>query len=354
MKGRTVKNEATYERMDALATMQQESDSVRALLLDYLGRTGLKVDDFARRINYSGVTLRFFLDNRYYNVGRTDIRVRKAVKHFIETHPIEPPQRVSGELYDTANVRTIRETFQKLLPKPVAYMVYAPPGSQKSFVLEHEVARLNQEELHKNGHGQRAYYVYARQNLRPRDLIRRVCIACGSHAGNDIDRMLSNLRFDFQTRRTLLVVDEAQHLEIECFEVLRELLDQPPFFSLLFAGSHDLKQKFDRFSATLEQWNSRIIAKVKLPGLQPQEAEGIILREIGHLLAPMPEARRNALIEGLMKQATTKDAFEKARTYINIRTLTNALDQISQAHAAKIGVPVDRSTSTGCEEEACA
>jgi len=143
--------------------------------------------------------------------------------------------------------------------------------------------------------------------------------------------MLSNIRFDFQNRRVLLVVDEAQHLEIECFEVLRELLDQPPFFSLLFAGSHDLKQKFDRFSATLEQWNSRIIAKVKLPGLLREEAHGIVRREIGALLAPMQPEKATALVEKLIDQAVTKDAFERGRTYINIRTLTNALDQIRQS-----------------------
>lgn len=325
---RSIEKQSTYDRIAALAMTRPESEASVAKLRDYLGRTGLKPDDFARRIGYSGVTLRFFLDGRYYNVAGRDGRLRKAVDEFIAAHPITPPQRISGELYDTANVRTIRDTFQKLLPKPVAYMIYAPPGSQKSFVLENEVARLNQEELAKNGHGKRAYYVYARQNLKPRDLMRRICIACGSHATNDIDRMLANLRFDFQSRRVLLVVDEAQHLEIECFEVLRELLDQPPFFSLLFAGSHDLKQKFDRFSATLEQWNSRILAKVKLPGLEREEAYGIVRREIGTLLAPMPKEKSGALIEKLVDQAVTKDAFEKGRTYINIRTLSNALDQI--------------------------
>jgi hypothetical protein len=332
---RAVVKESTQERIAALAVMRPESETTIAKLRDYMGRTGLKVDDFARRINYSGVTLRFFLDGRYYNVGHTDERIRKAVNDFITAHPITPPQRISGELYDTANVRTIRDTFQKLLPKPVAYMIYAPPGSQKSFGLENVIAMLNQEEMAKNGHGRRAYCVYARQNLRPRDLLRRICIACGSHATNDIDRMISNLRFDFQSRRVLLVIDEAQHLEIECFEILRELLDQPPFFSLLFAGSHDLKDKFDRFSATLEQWNSRIIAKVKLPGLLRDEAYGIVRREIGDLLAPMPKEKAGALIQKLVDQAVTKDAFEKGRTYINIRTLTNALDQIKASAQQK-------------------
>jgi hypothetical protein len=323
------------ERSARLQLNAEERRKHIARVKDYLQRAGLHPDDFARRINYSGVTFGFYLRDMYHSAAGTDSRIRKAIDDYMRTHPIEPPQCITGELYDTSNVHTIRETFQKLLPKPVAYMIYAPPGSQKSFVLEHEVARLNREELAKNGHGRRAYYVYARQNLRPRDLMKRVATACGTQAGNDIDRMLSNLCFDFQARRVLLVVDEAQHLEIECFEVLRELLDQPPFFSLLFAGSHDLKEKFDRFSATLEQWNSRIIAKIKLPGLLREEARGIVRREIGHLL---PEEKSSALIENLIDQAVTKDAFERGRTYINIRTLTNALEQIKQAAAEKEAV----------------
>jgi len=228
--------------------------------------------------------------------------------------------------------------FEKLMPRPVAYMIYAPPGSQKSFVLENEVARLNQAEL-ADGGGRRAFYIYARQNVRPRDLIRRVAIACGSRANNDVDPMLSGIRFDFRNNRVVLVVDEAQHLSIECFETLRELLDQPPYFSLLFAGSHDLKRKFDEFSATLEQWNSRIIAKVRLPGLERAEACGIIEREIGELLSQRCTPREaQKYIDDLIKGATVRDAFEGNRTYINVRTLTNALDQFKAAATPAVAI----------------
>lgn len=302
-----------------------------ALALDYTSRTGLHLDDFARRINYSPVTLRKFVRGSYEQVGKSDALVRQAIRDYIEHHPIAPPTHVSGEVYNTENVRQIEDTFAKLLPRPVAYMLYAPPGSQKTFALEHAIARHNLEQQGRNGHGSRAYFVYARQNLRPRDLMRRVAAACGVPTSNDIDRMLGALRHEFQARRVLMVVDEAQHLEIECFEILRELLDRPPHMSLLFAGSHDLKQKFDRFSATLEQWNSRIVAKVRLPGLQEGEARGIVEREIGALLSQMPPEIARAKTNDLIARSTTRDAFEKGRTYINVRTLTSALAQIRAA-----------------------
>jgi DNA transposition AAA+ family ATPase len=215
----------------------------------------------------------------------------------------------------------------------VAYVIYAPPGSQKTFALQNETARFNLQELPKNGHGRRAVYVYVRQNIRPRDMMKRIAIACGCAASSSIDSMIQNLRWQFRGRRALLILDESQHLSIECMETIRELLDQPPFFSLLFAGSHNLINTFDRFSAHLEQCNSRIIAKVRLPGLERAEAEGIIARELAEYVGKMTAGEARLLYTELIKQSTTRDAFEKGRTYINVRTLTNALDQVKlQAH----------------------
>jgi len=327
----------------ALAAEAGVNTAVADRIRDYLSRTGLSVPDFARRINYSKSALGFFLAGTYEKVGGTGRNIQRAAAEFMDAHPIGAPAFILGELYETANVRLIRETFRKLLPRPVAYMLYAPPGSQKTFVLEHEVQRLNREQLADEG-GARAFYVYARQGIRPRDLVRRVSIALGCRAGNDIDPMLQSIRFDYRANRVLLAVDEAQHLSIECFETLRELLDQPPHFSLLLAGSHDLKKKFDEFSATLEQWNSRIIDKVRLPGLDRAEARAIVEREIGELLAGRPARQAEAVIEKLIAAATTRDAFENGRAYINVRTLTNALNQVRAEAQTATPQPVPETT----------
>lgn len=312
------------------ARLTAEQDQIAACIIrtnDYLARTGLAQADFARRVGYGNSSIGKFLNGRYEGVAGTAVHVVRRLNAFMDAHPIGGPARVLGHLYETANVRTIEETFEKLLPRPVAYMIYAPPGSQKTFVLEHQVARLNAAEM-ANETGRRAFYVYARTGIRPRDLMRRVAIACGCRTNCDIDPMIANLRFEFRNHRVVLVIDESQHLDLDCFEVLRELLDQPPHFSLLLAGSHDLKKKFDEFSATLEQWNSRIIAKVRLPGLERKEARGIIEREIGDLLKRKSAREAEDVIAALISGATVRDVFEGNRTYINVRTLTNTLDQI--------------------------
>jgi len=316
--------------------LQAEADlnaACRARLRDYLARTGLAIPDFAARIGYSRVSIDHFFADRYEQVARSAHNLVRAIDEFIVAHPVGPVTSVAGELYDTANVREIHRLFQQLLPRPVAYMLYAPPGSQKTFVLEHEVAAVNAAEIAK-ADGARAFYVYARQGIRPRDFVRRIAQSCGCRCTNEIDQMLNNIRFDFTGQRVLLVIDEAQHLDLESLETVRELLDRPPYFSLLLAGSHDLKKKFDQFSATLEQWNSRLIAKVKLPGLERPEAVGIIHREIGELLDQMPAAQAEKQIASLVAGATTRDAFDGQREYINVRTLTNALTQIRAAFTA--------------------
>jgi hypothetical protein len=294
----------------------------------------MTVRDFARRVGYGESTLRLFLSGSYHNVAGTSVHMVKAANEFMDVHPVGQPCARLGELYETANVRAIRATFASLLQKPVAHMIYAPPGSQKSFVLEHQVAELNRSEAKDDGDGaKRAFYVYARAAIRPRDLMRRIAIACGCRITSEVDSMIRNLRFEFRNMRVVLVVDEAQHLSIECFEIIRELLDQPPYFSLLFAGSHDLKMKFDQLSATLEQWNSRIVGKVRLPGIEANEAEGIIRKDLGASLDSLSTTKVKKIIDGLISQSTAKDAYEGNRTYINVRTLTNVISGLQASLA---------------------
>lgn len=317
-----------------LATEEDSAAACIARVNDYLSRTGLTHADFARRVGYGKSSFEHFLHGTYANVAGTAEHLVQRLNGFMDTHPIGTQIREMGELYETTNVQMIQQTFDRLLRRPAAYMIYAPPGNQKSFVIEHEVNRLNAGEI-ADTTGRRAFYIYPRKNIRPRDLVRLICVACGCRTSQDIDPMLANLRFEFRSNRVLLAFDEAQWLSIECFETIQGLLDRPPYFSLLFAGTYDLKEKFDHFSATLEHWNSRIIAKVRLPGLQRDEARGIIEREIGEQLARKAPREVERIVAALISGATTRDAFENNRSYISIRTLTNALEEVkAQAQPA--------------------
>jgi hypothetical protein len=315
----------------ALAATKPQRDACRAAVVDYMARTGIDKKSFAGCIGYAYSTFKLFLADKYHTVSGKDSIIIQACIDYMDAHPIQAAVPIEGELFETANVRLIHETFKRLLRKPVMFLIYAPPGSQKTFVLKHEVYALNQHEM-KNNTGARAYYVYARQDIRPRDLVRRMAIAAGVRADGNIDTILANLCREHARHRVLFVFDEAQHMSIPCFEVIRELTEREPYFSLLFAGSHDLFLKFEYASATLEHLNSRIAQKVRLPGCTPEEALAIVEREAGQILAG--SAKGPQLAQKLIQRATVTDAYipvaagKPKATYINIRTLCNALDDL--------------------------
>lgn len=309
------------QKNELLARTLPQRREVQRLLNNYLERTGLQPGDFAKRIGYSAVALRFFISDGYGAIAGNDTAIRAAILDFINTHPIEPLTESEGRLYETENVRLIRDCFYQSLDGRRAYYFRGAPGSQKSFVLLHLIAELNRAEISKNGHGRRAFYVYCRQNMRPHQLMKEVALAAGCIAMGDTGRIFRNLRFDLGSRKVLFVFDEAQHLNIECLETLRELHDMPPRSGLLFAGSHQLEQTFQRLD--MEQWASRLRKGRELPGIQESEAVDIIRAELGDI--------DQGKIQKIIRQCCTTDQ-RKGREvkYISARMLFFALEAIQE------------------------
>ncbi|HKW74856.1 MAG TPA: ATP-binding protein [Terriglobales bacterium] len=314
------------QRKELLARTLPQPREVQRMLDDYLARTGLTRTDFAKRINYSAVTLHAFMGSNYGRVAGTDSAIRAAIVDFITAHPIEVQTDTAGRLYETDNVRLIREQFYQALDGRQARYFKGAPGSQKSFVLQHLVAELNRSEIAKNGHGRRAFYIYCREGIRPAQLMKRVAEATGSVSACDIDRVLKNIRFDLGRRKVLYVFDEAQHLDTRCLETVRELHDMPPHAGLLFAGSHNIEDTFNRLD--MEQWASRLRKGTELPGVSESEAAEIITAELGE----QPERKLRVLIERCYASDLRKGRQHK---YISARNLFYAIQAIQEKQAAK-------------------
>lgn len=306
----------SYEqRKLLLAANLPEANEVRLELQDYLARTGMALPDFAHRINYARETLYHFLNGHYSRISSNDRSIRAAIRDFIATHPIAAPIVSSGHLYETENVRLLRKYFYEALDHRRAYYVYGAPGTQKTYVLQHLIAELNRSEISKNGKGRRAYYVYVRQGIRSQDLMKRVAESCGAIALGNIDRLLSNIRFDLGRHKAPLVFDEAHHLSIECLETIRELLDQPPHCGLLFAGTHELEEIFTRQALELEQWRSRFHAGQSLPGISDEEAAQIVRAEMSRQLS-------ESQIQKLIAKSRITDLHHGAKhSYVSARRL---------------------------------
>lgn len=301
-----------------------ETQRVRDELQDYLNRTGLTVADFAHRINYSRVAVNHFMQGYYARVSGDDRMIRRAIVEYIAAHPIYAPGSMEGQLYETKNVQLLRRYFNEALDRGRAYYVEGDPGTQKSYALQHLVAELNRVEMSKNGHGRRAFYVYCPAQVGRLPLMKIIAQAAGSSSQGDVYRIIRNLQFDFRSRRVLLVLDEAQHLDISCLETIRELHDRPPYFGLLIAGSHQLQRMFDRKALELEQWNSRFSAGRRLPGISEGEAADIVRRELGQI--------SQAKVERIVKKCYADAIGSEGRhSYISARRLFNIVRELQEA-----------------------
>jgi DNA transposition AAA+ family ATPase len=249
------------------------ADEVRQLAKTYIRRTGMAPADFARRVGYHYRTLIQFLRNKYRRgPGSREDAICEAILRFIGQHYGDHADKFSGTLYEIGNVRALRDVFKRLCEQPCILLAYAPPGSGKT-----DVARALMPEF--RGTDVEIFRIYCRAQISKRDLMHRIAIACGSVGDLSIERTISNLRFDFGSKRVALYLDEAQHLSIECLETVRELYDELKW-SLCFAGSHQLDRIFTKWAGELEQLERRVTDKITLPGVTAEEAAQIIRAEL--------------------------------------------------------------------------
>ena len=271
----------------ALEMRLPPAEETRARARRYMLAADLQTAAFAKLFGYSAVALSAFLRGTYTTsarIGRTDLLVREAIESYIARHPLDTAS-TGGDtetLYETENVAQIRHWFDHCHSNRALAFIYGPPGSQKTFVLQHLIAQFNRRVLGQDAR-HRAYYVRASIEIRPRDLLRKICAECGADPGITLQSCMSSLRHHLRHTQTVVVLDEAQHCGIPALEALRELHDVEPRLGILLAGSHGLKQFFDQRAAELEQWNSRLDAGVELAGVTEATARAIFRAECPEL-----------------------------------------------------------------------
>jgi type II secretory pathway predicted ATPase ExeA len=309
--------------------MKQELESsvgTAQITQEYLNLTGMSTVDFARRIGVDHATLHMFITGRHGTATRIrSERVAKLALGFMERNPMQANAPVSHGIYETATVRAMRKVFTDLLERPQIYLVEAPPGSGKTDVARHLIAAHSADAgADPTSH---LFRIYCRACITPRDLLRRVAAACGTPSDISTDRTIQNLRFEFRGKRVVLYFDEAQHLSIDCFETVRELLDEDPRFSLCFAGSQ-VDAAIRRFAGSLEQLERRITDKITLPAVTAEEAEGILRSELSDFTIDTAGIR-----EQIEAATITVRVERNNQRYISIGRLMAAIAQIRKGIA---------------------
>jgi len=304
------------------------TEQVRARLIEYMSALGLSSREVGERMGYSGSTVRFFIRSEYERKTiANERRLCGVIWEMMQQNPIQSPARKPARLFPTENYRRIQSYFKAAVERSEVCLLYGPPGTQKSFVLEYLVEEQRRQKLRE------AIYIYATSGICSLALLKRIGSGAGvSTRTQSIDSMLARLLASFSLAEIppAIVVDEAQHLGIQALELLRELHDRAGC-GLVLAGSHDLYEKFLRGRARLEQWLSRIDHKEPLPGLQEKEVHEIAARELGNgQTAKLSEKQLGILVRACRVDdifAQSADGKPAVVKYLSVRRLVKVLAQ---------------------------
>jgi hypothetical protein len=105
-------------------------------------------------------------------------------------------------------------------------------------------------------------------------------------------------------------------------EVLRQLLDTPPYFGVVLGGSHDLSMRLRDWR--MEQWRSRLRRSHMLMGLSAAEAGRILSAELG---AMHPSDVAQTVADATVEAVRNKKTFR----YISARNLFFAIEDARAA-----------------------
>lgn len=306
---------------------------LRARMDRYMAQAGLTDGDFASLCGYSRSTVNLFKIGAYTSMSGNDgVAVRSAIARVMDDRPVDLEDAPTGTLYPTRNSKILRKYFHLALDRGFAYYIHGNPGTQKSYVTSWLLHELRQSEVGKNGTARMAVVIYCQSKTCPINLLKEIAIELGIPSRGTIPQLMRKIRLAFSGHRGVILFDEAQHLNNDCLEIIRELGDRKPHIGILFVGSHDLDQMFKGFH--MEQWRSRIHAGEALPGLSMDEAEGIIRSELG---SRFPAKALHQLIEDAQVVDTRKrvEKNQPPAKYISARSLFLAVDGIKEAMSSK-------------------
>lgn len=305
--------------------LPQEAE-MRRQVRSFILRSGMTNLEMAEAIGYSPAALnQFILGNYCQNHVKEEnsLAIRAAVHNYMRQHHGATEYAFNGTHHKTKAYREVRASAFIALERGAAYLVDGPPGTEKTHTL-----RQIEREINLSGKG-RAVYVYARVDHSPQTFLTECCIASDLPGRGHIDLLLRKLRFFLAEGRTLLIVDEAQHLDHKGLEVLRQLLDLPPHFGVMLAGSHDLTQRLSHWQ--MEQWRSRLRKTHYLNGPSKAEASAILRAELGDLTDAQCEGFiARCMSTGQRMEDKDGKLVAKKFSYISARDLFNAIESIQQ------------------------
>jgi len=247
--------------------------------------------------------------------------------------------RVMGahELLHTKSYRILRDRMEDAADEGINAMVYGPPSSEKSFVLEKLCEQFRAA-------GRPTLYVYCPPRCTEIFLYRCIAEAAGVTPQSNLRwgcryAVLAYLRAC--PKLPAIVLDEAQHLDMDALEGVRQLHDMTRRedrrgCGIILAGSHTLLREFlhPARRARLEQMLSRFAYRIQLEGMTEKEIVMLAGRALGNgKPAKLSESEQKLLLQ----RCTVEDPFyigadgkPSLRSYFSSRRLLEYIRQVKK------------------------
>jgi len=282
----------------------------------YIEEQGINRDEMARRIDFPVAIFCKWLDHRH--IGTRPREVEAALVAYFKRARIVERQREKKFL----RLRTsalVMERCEEARRERELVVLYGPPGISKTFSLREYVRRRA------DAGDNKVLLVTANSVTTPRALLVSLCqlLRLPSKSASHVllERVIDKLNQDPH----LIIVDEANHLNVDGLEVLRHIHDMTEYGMVLVGTKRlfDLFTNGGRKGRDLEQLWSRVGIHDLLPGLSPAEVRQIVQTSLG-------KTNETTVIE---IQRTTRGS---------ARRLTKLVPRLKRLKELNSGTPIEK------------
>jgi DNA transposition AAA+ family ATPase len=194
--------------------------NLRERTLAYMKARHLSRQQMAELIDVRCHSLAKYLDNL---PGCSKESVEAALgAHFLKLERAEDRAR-RPEFIETQTAKIILEKCQEADERRELALLYGPSGIGKTFVVEEFIERCEKQA---NSEKPEVLFVTAHAASTPKSLMAALCQQAGIPHSGTAPTLAESLVRRLETGHFLIIIDEANHLEIEAMELLRYVYDR--------------------------------------------------------------------------------------------------------------------------------
>ena len=265
----------------------------------WMVRRRLSAQSLADGVGLGRSTLNHWLQGRWpdWHPDTDPWSITARLWDYMERNPVPDYEKPSARVLETRNFAELRRLFHIGLRQRAMIICYGAPSAEKTFGLKQLCA---EHRYGSEGKGPRDDVVYIEciPRMSPLNVCREICAQLGTAVRSNFTKDLFHsivAEVEARPRRPLVILDEAQHLPYESFEIVRRLRDlagrdlaDDPIarrgFGVLFAGSHDMLQRFisPRNKPRMTQFNQRVTHTAQLTGMDENEVLALAAKELGN------------------------------------------------------------------------